>query len=96
MIDAPSNRSIHADHSADQPTEGGHASGSIDHPAVVVDGPAPPLMDPVCGMTVSVDSPHVLHHEGRPVYFCSSGCKAKFVANPAKYQVARPESKAPP
>jgi Cu+-exporting ATPase len=46
-------------------------------------------------MTVSVDSPHVLQHEGKPVYFCSSGCKAKFVANPAKYQVARSESNAP-
>ena len=50
---------------------------------------------PVCGMTVTVDSPHVLQHEGKPVYFCSAGCKAKFVANPARYPVARPESKAP-
>jgi Cu+-exporting ATPase len=39
-------------------------------------------------MTVTVESPHVLQHEGKPVYFCSAGCKAKFVANPAKYQVA--------
>ena len=46
-------------------------------------------------MTVTVDSPHVLQHEGKPVYFCSSGCKAKFVANPAKYQVSHPESNAP-
>ena len=53
------------------------------------------LTDPVCGMTVTVDSPHVLQHEGKPVYFCSSGCKAKFAANPAKYQVARPDSHAP-
>jgi Cu+-exporting ATPase len=46
-------------------------------------------------MIVTVDSPHVLQHEGKPVYFCSSGCKAKFVANPAKYRVSQPESNAP-
>jgi Cu+-exporting ATPase len=43
------------------------------------------LKDPVCGMTVTAQSPHALEHEGHPVYFCSAGCKAKFAANPAKY-----------
>ena len=43
------------------------------------------LKDPVCGMTVTVQSPHVLQHEGKPVYFCSNGCKTKFAANPAMY-----------
>ncbi len=43
------------------------------------------LKDPVCGMTVSPRSPHVLEHEGKPVYFCSAGCKAKFAADPANY-----------
>ena len=46
-------------------------------------------------MTVTVDSSHVLLHEGKPVYFCSSGCQAKFVANPAKYEVAPAGSNAP-
>ena len=95
MIEATSNRSIHADHSADQHSEGGRSGGSTDHPAFVADKSAQALTDPVCGMTVTVESPHVLQHEGKPVYFCSSGCKAKFVANPAKYQVARPDSHAP-
>jgi P-type Cu+ transporter len=40
--------------------------------------------DPVCGMTVSTASPHVLQR-GIPVYFCSAGCKAEFAANPSKY-----------
>jgi Cu+-exporting ATPase len=40
-------------------------------------------------MAVTVESPHVLQDQGKPVYFCSAGCKAKFVANPAKFQVAR-------
>ena len=44
-----------------------------------------PLKDPVCGMAVTPQSPHVLQHAGQPVYFCSAGCKTKFAANPARY-----------
>ncbi len=36
-------------------------------------------------MTVTAHSPHAFEHEGKPVYFCSAGCKAKFAADPAKY-----------
>ena len=43
------------------------------------------LKDPVCGMTVTEQSRHAHVHEGKPVYFCSAGCKTKFVADPAKY-----------
>ena len=43
------------------------------------------LKDPVCGMKVTEQSPHVFNYKGKPVYFCSAGCKAKFVAEPAKY-----------
>ena len=49
--------------------------------------PENPLKDPVCGMNVTVQSPHVLQYEERPVYFCSAGCKAKFQADPAKYMM---------
>ncbi|MEO8751557.1 MAG: heavy metal translocating P-type ATPase [Casimicrobiaceae bacterium] len=94
MIEAPSNRAIQAAHGADQHGAGSQ-SGGTDQPAVIADGSTLPPVDPVCGMSVTVDSPHVLQHEGRPVYFCSLGCKAKFVANPAKYQLARPQSKGP-
>jgi len=51
-----------------------------------------PLKDPVCGMTVTEQSPHVLQHEGTAVYFCCVGCKTKFAANPAKYAVQAKES----
>ena len=44
-----------------------------------------PLKDPVCGMTVTPQSPHSMQHEGKVVYFFSAGCKGKFAANPAKY-----------
>ncbi len=44
-----------------------------------------PLKDPVCGMTVTEQSPHSMHHQGKAIYFCCAGCKAKFTSNPAKY-----------
>ena len=46
--------------------------------------------DPVCGMTVTPQSPHRAEFEGRPVYFCGAGCKAKFVADPHKYMHPAP------
>jgi Cu+-exporting ATPase len=49
--------------------------------------PAAPagLKDPVCGMGVTTVSAHHLEHEGRPYYFCSAGCLAKFSADPSAY-----------
>ncbi len=42
--------------------------------------------DPVCGMKVD---PHMAKYrharEGRTYYFCSAGCREKFIADPAKY-----------
>jgi len=42
-------------------------------------------IDPVCGMKVKPDSPHRAEHAGREYLFCSAGCRAKFVADPARY-----------
>ncbi len=47
--------------------------------------PTSALKDPVCGMAVTEQSPHHLAHDGQPYYFCSTGCKAKFSADPTKY-----------
>ena len=47
-----------------------------------------PLKDPVCGMSVTRRSAHSLQHDGKPFYFCSAGCKAKFTADPSRYLVA--------
>jgi P-type Cu+ transporter len=48
------------------------------------------VIDPVCGMTVD---PHTAKHRadyhGHPYYFCSAGCRTKFVADPKKYLGAR-------
>ncbi len=44
------------------------------------------VLDPVCGMSVD---PHTAEfqaaHGGRTYYFCASGCRTKFIANPTKY-----------
>ncbi|MDI1302086.1 MAG: heavy metal translocating P-type ATPase [bacterium] len=44
-----------------------------------------PLLDPVCGMTVTTDSPNHLVHDGQDFYFCSAHCVKKFSDTPAQY-----------
>ncbi len=42
--------------------------------------------DPVCGMTVDPrTAKHESEHDGHPYFFCSAGCRTKFLADPAKY-----------
>ena len=44
------------------------------------------VIDPVCGMTVDpATAKHKAEHQGQSYYFCSAGCRTKFVATPAKY-----------
>jgi Cu+-exporting ATPase len=45
------------------------------------------VIDPVCGMTVDPHNPKggTADFRGHPYYFCSAGCRTKFVANPEKY-----------
>jgi P-type Cu+ transporter len=54
-----------------------------------------PHIDPVCGMTVPATTVHHASHEGRDVLFCSAGCRARFIADPARYLDARAEVPAP-
>ena len=42
-------------------------------------------LDPVCGMTVTADSPHHHVHGGVDYYFCAAGCRDRFAANPSAY-----------
>jgi Cu+-exporting ATPase len=53
------------------------------------------LKDPVCGMSVTDHSQHRTEHEGRPYYFCSAKCLAKFTAEPARYVQAAPPAPPP-
>ena len=44
------------------------------------------VKDPVCGMDVDPHTAkHRAEHQGRTYYFCSAGCRTKFVDNPARY-----------
>jgi Cu+-exporting ATPase len=59
--------------------------------------PAAVLRDPVCGMTVTASSRHAATHDGRDFYFCSAGCRTKFLADPEKYSALRvPAAMTPP
>jgi Cu+-exporting ATPase len=45
------------------------------------------VKDPVCGMSVDPQTAaHHADHEGHPYYFCSAGCRTKFIADPGKYR----------
>ncbi|MBV9908840.1 MAG: heavy metal translocating P-type ATPase [Hyphomicrobiales bacterium] len=42
--------------------------------------------DPVCGMSVDpATAKHKAEHAGATYYFCSAGCRGKFVADPARF-----------
>jgi P-type Cu+ transporter len=56
-----------------------HEHGSHDHAAHLA-------LDPVCGMRVDPrTAKHRAEYAGRPYYFCSAGCRTKFLADPARY-----------
>jgi xanthine dehydrogenase accessory factor len=45
-------------------------------------------VDPVCGMTVVVESAAAAEHGGRTYYFCSPHCRASFLEDPVRYAEA--------
>ena len=48
------------------------------------------VIDPVCGMSVDPHTAkHRADHRGRSYYFCSAGCRTKFVSDPQKYLSGR-------
>jgi P-type Cu+ transporter len=48
--------------------------------------PSNRAIDPVCGMTVDPHTAkHRAEHHGHSYYFCSAGCRTKFIANPQKF-----------
>jgi xanthine dehydrogenase accessory factor len=58
------------------------------HAAVASQSPvsAREARDPVCGMTVAVDtSRHRAEHAGQTYYFCCGGCRERFLATPERY-----------
>ncbi|MBU1385053.1 MAG: heavy metal translocating P-type ATPase [Alphaproteobacteria bacterium] len=70
-----------------QPQAAGHGCCSSK-----ADGGGAKAIDPVCGMTVDMDSAsHQARHHGEDYFFCSAGCQTKFVAEPDKYLGDRPD-----
>src|SRR5437868_641740 len=52
--------------------------------------------DPVCGMSVDpATAKHEAEHAGQRYFFCSAGCRTKFVAHPARYLSTAPGPPAP-
>lgn len=43
------------------------------------------LRDPVCGMSVTRDSPHHTRHAGQDFWFCSARCRTRFEAAPEQF-----------
>ena len=44
------------------------------------------VIDPVCSMEIKKEDVKATHeHDGKTYYFCSQGCKDKFVQDPGKY-----------
>jgi len=59
-----------------------HSSHAHAHAAAPANG----VLDPVCGMTVDPHTAQHRHsHQGHAYYFCSTGCRTKFAADPQKY-----------
>lgn len=53
------------------------------------------LVDPVCGMQVSLESEHHATYEGTEYYFCSESCEQRFLAHPGDYLPAGHEETFP-
>ena len=77
-----------------------HAHGRPTHQRAAAATQDKDPKDPVCGMKVSAQSEHQVEHAGRPYYFCSARCRAKFAAEPTRYihedEARRGRSEPPP
>jgi len=75
------------DHPIPSPREKNQVACDHEHSADVPAANTSELLkDPVCGMDVDPHkTPHRATHESRSYYFCSAGCRTKFVANPGQY-----------
>ncbi|MDF3834156.1 heavy metal translocating P-type ATPase [Cupriavidus basilensis] len=51
--------------------------------------------DPVCGMSVTSESPHRETQDGKHYWFCGTRCQDKFIADPARYVVSVAQAEAP-
>jgi Cu+-exporting ATPase len=65
---------------------GHEGHGSRGHPHADEKAPNGAAKDPVCGMSVDrATAKHKAGHRGETYYFCSAGCREKFMADPERY-----------
>ena len=97
MKDHAQHTSAHAGPGAARPGYScchGHHAGTV---ADAEAGGVPTVTDPVCGMQLDpVKAKHQAEHHGATYYFCSAGCRGKFVADPRKYLEPKQEAGAAP
>lgn len=68
-----------------------HMPGAVRR--VVETGPFVEAVDPVCEMTVPVPGARfAAEHAGTTYWFCSPGCRARFVSEPDRYATMAPET----
>jgi Cu+-exporting ATPase len=53
------------------------------------------MIDPVCGMSVTDQSPHRARHGEKDYFFCSAGCRTKFIEDPPRYLDTKGEREKP-
>ena len=69
-----------------------HASGHACCGAKALDGAAT-VKDPVCGMSIDpATAAHRASHDGQGYFFCSAGCRTKFIGDPMRYRNPRVEA----
>ena len=79
------------DHTHPSPVEGHSCCGGSHGLPAPAETVAQRVKDPVCGMTVDpLKTAHKAEHDGEAYFFCSAGCSAKFIADPAKYLKPEP------
>ena len=88
-------RSSHAGHQHGHEHEDQHAHEHDHQQHSAPSSADEALKDPVCGMTVTAESRHKAEHAGRPYWFCSAGCRTKFLTEPQKYLAPVTEPAAP-
>ncbi len=56
----------------------------------------PTSVDPVCGMSVTPESPHKAVHRGAEYRFCAGGCRRRFAADPERFLAPASDREVPP
>ena len=74
-----------------------HDHSSHDHHHGHQHGTPDTVKDPVCGMQVDpAKTAHRAEHDGQSYFFCSSGCKSKFIADPVSNTIGQAKPAVPP